>query len=47
MVHARLGICSDNSSELVAKVKDEAKAIAVKEQKDYILVDAVLGVVVQ
>lgn len=44
MVHARLGIGSDNSGKLVAKVKDEAKAIAVKEQKDYILVDGSPGV---
>lgn len=44
MVHARLGIGSDNSGKLVAKVKDEAKAIAQKEHKDYILVDGSPGV---
>ncbi len=44
MVHARLGIGSDNSGKLVAKVKDEAKAIALKEHKDYILVDGSPGV---
>ena len=44
MVHARLGIGSDNSGKLVAKVKDEAKEIALKEHKDYILVDGSPGV---
>lgn len=44
MVHARLGIGSDNSGKLVAKVKEEAKAIALKQQKDYILVDGSPGV---
>ena len=44
MVHARLGIGSDNSGKLVAKVKEEAKAIALKHQKDYILVDGSPGV---
>ena len=44
MVHARLGIGSDNSGKLVAKVKEEAKAIALKLQKDYILVDGSPGV---
>ena len=44
MVHARLGIGADNSGKLVAKVKDEAKVIALKQQKDYILVDGSPGV---
>ncbi len=44
MVHARLGIGSDNSGKLVAKVKDEAKDVALKEHKDYILVDGSPGV---
>ena len=44
MVHARLGIGSDNSGKLVAKVKDEAKEIALKGNKDYILVDGSPGV---
>ena len=44
MVHARLGIGADNSGKLVAKVKDEAKALAVKQHKDYILVDGSPGV---
>ncbi|MFA6360988.1 MAG: ATP-binding protein [Dysgonamonadaceae bacterium] len=44
MVHAQLGIGSDNSGKLVAKVKDQAKEIALKEQKDYILVDGSPGI---
>ena len=44
MVHARLDIGADNSGKLVAKVKDEAKALAQKHQKDYVLVDGSPGV---
>ncbi len=44
MVHARLGIGADNSGKLVAKVKDEAKEIALEERKDFILVDGSPGV---
>ncbi|HAH59815.1 MAG TPA: (4Fe-4S)-binding protein, partial [Bacteroidales bacterium] len=44
MVHARLETGADNSGKLVAKVKDEAKAIALGKRKDYILVDGSPGV---
>ena len=44
MVHAHLGIGADNSGKLVAKVKNEAKALALKYQKDYVLVDGSPGV---
>lgn len=44
MVHARLEIGADNSGKLVAKVKDEAKEVALEERKDYILVDGSPGV---
>lgn len=44
MVHAKLGIGADNSGKLVAKVKNEAKLIAEKESKNYILVDGSPGV---
>ncbi len=44
MVHARLGIGSDNSGKLVTKVKSEAKEIAVKENKDFIIVDGSPGI---
>lgn len=44
MVHARLGIGADNSGKLVAKVKNEAKEIAMEERKDFILVDGSPGI---
>lgn len=44
MVHAHLGIGADNSGKLVAKVKNEAKEIALEERKDFILVDGSPGV---
>ena len=44
MVHARLGIGADNSGKLVTKVKSEAKEIAVKEDKDFIIVDGSPGI---
>lgn len=44
MVHASLGIGADNSGKLVAKVKNEAKEIALEERKDFILVDGSPGV---
>jgi len=44
MVHARLKIGADNSGKLVAKVKNEAKAVAEAEGKDLILVDGSPGV---
>lgn len=44
MVHARLGIGAENSGKLVAKVKNEARALAKKIQKNLILVDGSPGV---
>ena len=44
MVHAHLSIGADNSGKLVAKVKNEAKALALKYEKDYVLVDGSPGV---
>jgi MinD superfamily P-loop ATPase len=44
MVHARLKIGADNSGKLVAKVKNEAKALAEHGGKDLILVDGSPGV---
>lgn len=43
MVHARLGIGADNSGKLVAKVKNEARDMAVEERKGFILVDGSPG----
>ena len=44
MVHAKLGIGADNSGKLVAHVKNEAKRIAERENKEYVLVDGSPGV---
>ncbi len=43
MVHAKLAIGADNSGKLVAKVKNEAKKIAIENNKDFILVDGSPG----
>ncbi len=44
MVHARLGIGAENSGKLVAKVKNEAKRIALETKKDFVLVDGSPGI---
>lgn len=44
MVHARLGIGSENSGKLVAQVKNEAKRLAQETGKDFVLVDGSPGV---
>jgi len=44
LVHAKLGIGAENSGKLVAKVKSEAKQIAEKDNKDYIIVDGSPGI---
>ena len=44
MVHAKLGIGSDNSGKLVAKVKKEARKIAGEQKKDFIVVDGSPGI---
>ena len=44
MVHAKLGIGAENSGKLVAKVKNEAKAIAEKEGTEIIIVDGSPGI---
>lgn len=44
MVHARLGIGSDNSGKLVARVKKEAKRLAEEEGRRYVLVDGSPGI---
>lgn len=44
MVHAKLGIGADNSGKLVAKVKDEAKEIALEERREMVLIDGPPGV---
>ncbi len=44
MVHARLGIGAENSGKLVAKVKNEAKALSDKLGKKFIVVDGSPGI---
>ncbi|MBT4033775.1 MAG: 4Fe-4S binding protein [Candidatus Marinimicrobia bacterium] len=44
LVHAKLGIGADNSGKLVTKVKDEAKRLAIAEEKPILLIDGPPGV---
>jgi len=44
MVHARLDIAAENSGKLVARVKNDAKAIAKSENKQFIIVDGSPGI---
>lgn len=44
MVYAKLDIGADNSGKLVAKVKNEARAIAKIKSKDYLIIDGSPGV---
>ncbi len=44
MIHAKLGIGSENSGKLVAHVKKQAKAAAEAQGKDYVLVDGSPGI---
>lgn len=44
MVHARLGIAEENSGKLVTLVRQNAKKIAERENKDYVIVDGPPGI---
>ena len=44
LVHAKLGIAEENSGKLVAKVRQIAKDIADKEEKDYVIIDGPPGI---
>lgn len=44
LVHARLKSGADNSGKLVARVKTEAKRLAEKDKKDFIVVDGSPGI---
>jgi MinD superfamily P-loop ATPase len=44
MVHAKLNTAEDNSGKLVAKVREEAKKQAIKENADYIIIDGPPGI---
>ncbi len=44
LVHAKLGFGAENSGKLVAKVKNEAKKLALAEKKEYLIVDGSPGI---
>ena len=44
MVHAKLGFGAENSGKLVAKVKQNAKMMALKENKKYVITDGSPGI---
>ena len=44
MVHAKLGFAAENSGKLVAKVKSEAKMLALKEDKNFVITDGSPGI---
>ncbi|MCD6181346.1 MAG: ATP-binding protein [Candidatus Cloacimonetes bacterium] len=44
LVHARLGIGTENSGKLVAKVKAEARSLAIEKDIPYVLVDGSPGI---
>jgi MinD superfamily P-loop ATPase len=44
LVHAKLGIAEENSGKLVAKVRQIAKEIAEREEKDYVIIDGPPGI---
>lgn len=44
MVHARLGIASENSGKLVTLVRQNAKRIAKEENKDHVIIDGPPGI---
>jgi len=44
MVHAKLGFAAENSGKLVAKVKQEAKMLALKNDKEFVITDGSPGI---
>jgi MinD superfamily P-loop ATPase len=44
MIHAKLGIAEENSGKLVTLVRQNAKLIAEKENKEYIIIDGPPGI---
>ena len=44
MVHAKLGFAAENSGKLVSKVKQEAKILALKEDKEFVITDGSPGI---
>jgi len=44
MVHAKLGFAAENSGKLVAKVKTQAKTLALKGDKEFVITDGSPGI---
>ena len=44
MTHAKLGIAEENSGKLVSLVRQQAKLIAERDKKDYIIIDGPPGI---
>jgi MinD superfamily P-loop ATPase len=44
LVHAKLGIAEENSGKLVSLVRQQAKELAEKEQKDWVIIDGPPGI---
>ncbi|MCD6432989.1 MAG: ATP-binding protein [Sulfurimonas sp.] len=44
MVHAKLGFAAENSGKLVAKVKQEAKILALRTDKEFVITDGSPGI---
>ena len=44
MVHAKLGFAAENSGKLVAKVKQDAKILALKKDKEFVITDGSPGI---
>jgi MinD superfamily P-loop ATPase len=44
MIHAKLGIAEENSGKLVTLVKQQAKVIAERENKEYVIIDGPPGI---
>jgi MinD superfamily P-loop ATPase len=44
LVHARLGVARDHSGKLVSRVREEARAVAERQDLDLVLVDGAPGI---
>jgi MinD superfamily P-loop ATPase len=44
MVHAKLGITEENSGKLVTRIREDARVIAEKEKRDYVIIDGPPGI---
>ncbi len=44
MVHAKLGVAQENSGKLVSLVRNQAKQLAEKENRDWVIIDGAPGI---